>query len=164
MNERMLGSMLLELDATDLGQAPDSRQYTTRILNRDRRRVRWLTVGAVGLWTFATVLILLVLVILGLLFPMKAKLQQPHEVARLTAAEFAQAKQDVEIGMNMMIVLTAFSGAVSSAAVLCTLLLVLSSRRATLRQVNANLLEICEQLRRLQNPRSENQGGTSRPA
>src|SRR5688500_3531854 len=130
MNERMLGSMLLELDATDLGQAPDSRQYTTRILNRDRRRVRWLTVGAVGLWTFATLLILLVLVILGLLFPMKAKLQMPHEVARLTAAELAQAKQDVEVGMNMMIVLTAFSGFVSSVAVLCTLLLVLSSRRA----------------------------------
>jgi hypothetical protein len=47
-------------------------------------------------------------------------------------------------------VLTALAVLVSVGAVLCTVLLVVSSRRATLRQVNANLLEICEQLRRLQ--------------
>ena len=161
MNERMLGSMLLELDATDLGPPPDSRQYTTRILNRDRRRVRWLTVGAVGLWSFATLLIVLVLVNLALLFPMKARLIHPDQAAQMTAAERIKTQQDVEIGMSMMTLLTAFSCAVSSAAVLCTLLLVLSSRRATLRQVNANLLEICEQLRRLQSPRLES--GSSPP-
>ena len=150
MNERELGCKLLELDALDLTRPADPRLHTERILARDRRRGRWLTVFAVGLWGFAGLLACLVLVILGLLFPMKAKLQIPEQRARIPAAQVAQLERDVDQGMNMMLVLTALSVGISTAAALCTLLLIVTSRRATLRQVNANLLEICDQLRRLQ--------------
>ena len=148
MNEREIGRKLLELDAAELAQPPDPRWHTSRILERDRSRGRWLTVIAVGLWGSSTLLIMAVLVILGLLFPMKAKIQQ--ERGEWEPAKVAQMEHDVEVGIDMMVVLTAFASIVSAGAVLCTLLLVVNSRRATLRQVNANLLEICDQLRNLQ--------------
>jgi hypothetical protein len=147
MNERQLGELLLQLDAGALREEPDPRRYTEQILRRDRSRVWWLTAGALSLWGFAMVLILTIMIILGLLMPMKAHLRDQGE--RLTPEQRAVAERKVDEGMSMMLVLTAFSGGVSSAAILLSLLLILSSRQATLRQVNANLLEISEQLRAL---------------
>jgi hypothetical protein len=147
MNEKVLGEMLLQLDADSLRETPDPRKSAEPILKRDRRRVWWLTAASIGLWGFATVLVLIVMVVLGLLLPMKAELR--HHANRHTAEEQAQMERTVDEGMSMMLVLTAFSGVISCSAILCTLLLILSSRRATLRQVNASLLEISEQLRRL---------------
>ena len=157
MNEKEMGRRLLELDASELSKPVDTRWYTARILERDRSRGRWLTFFAVGLWSASLLLVLAVLVILGLLFPMKAKIHEGEHIKRFGAAQAAQMEHDLDVGMNMMIVLTALAVLVSLGAVLCTVLLVVSSRRATLRQVNANLLEICEQLRRMQ------QDGTLKP-
>jgi len=150
MNERVLGELLLELDANALRETPDPRKFAEPILKRDRRRVWWLTATSIGLWGFATILVLIVMVVLGLLMPMKAELK--HHPDRLTAEQQAHMEQTVDEGMSMMLVLTAFSGVISCLATLCTLLLILSSRQATLRQVNASLLEISEQLRRLRCP------------
>ena len=150
MNERQLGELLLQLDAGALRDEPDPRRYTEQILRRDRSRVWWLTAGVVGLWGFAMLLILGIMIMLGLLMPMKAHLRD--EGHRMTAEQRAVAERKVDEGMSMMLVLTAFSGGISSAAILLSLLLILSSRQATLRQVNANLLEISEQLRALRSP------------
>lgn len=150
MNEREMSRMLLDLDAGELSHPADARMHTARILERDRRRGRWLMVFAVGLWTVTALLVMGVLVFLGLLFPMKAEINKGEHARRFGAEKAAQIERDVDVGMNMTIVLTALAVGVCSGAVLFTLLLVINSRRATLRQVNANLLEICEQLRRLQ--------------
>jgi hypothetical protein len=150
MNEKVLGELLLQLDAESLRETPDPRKFAEPILKRDRRRVWWLTAASIALWGFATVLVLGVMVGLGLLMPLKAHLRDQPE--RLTAEQRVQAERTVEEGMSMMLVLTAFSGVISCSAILCTLLLILSSRQATLRQVNASLLEISEQLRRLRTP------------
>lgn len=147
MNEKQLGELLLQLDTEALRDQPDPRRYTEQILKRDRSRVWWLTAATIGLWGLATVLFLSVMVMLGLLLPMKAKLRDNPD--QLNPAQLVQAERTVEEGMSLMLVLTAFSGTVSCVAILLTLLLVLNSRQATLRQVNANLLEISEQLRAL---------------
>ena len=149
LNERQLGELLLQLDSETLREQPDPRRYTEQILRRDKSRVWWLTAGATSLWGFAMVLILGVMIMLGLLMPMKAHLRdQPDQ---MTAQQRAAAERKVDEGMSMMLVLTAFSGGVSASAILLSLLLILTSRQATLRQVNANLLEISEQLRALRN-------------
>jgi hypothetical protein len=147
MNERVLGELLLQLDADALRDQPEPRKFAEPILKRDRRRVWWLTAASIGLWAFATVLVLGVMIGLGLLMPFKAHIRDNPE--RLNAEQLIQAQRAADEGMSMMLVLTAFSGVISCAAILCTLLLILSSRQATLRQVNASLLEISEQLRRL---------------
>lgn len=149
LNERQLGELLLQLDSETLREQPDPRRYTEQILRRDKSRVWWLTAGATTLWGFAMILILTVMIILGLLMPMKAHLRD--HPGQMTAQQRAAAERKVDEGMSMMLVLTAFSGGVSSAAILLSLLLILTSRQATLRQVNANLLEISEQLRALRN-------------
>ena len=45
--------------------------------------------------------------------------------------------------------LIAFSVFITTLAAFLTVLLILATRRATLRQVNANLAEICEQLKQM---------------
>jgi hypothetical protein len=114
------------------------------------------------------------LVYLGLLFPLQAKLQQmrdelasatkPAEVAprdkpqprgekrlidihHVSPAQLAQLERDAEISFKMMTVLTAFAVLTLAGAMLCSVLLIFATRRATLRQINASLLVISEQLR-----------------
>jgi hypothetical protein len=150
MNEKVLGELLLQLDAESLRETPEPRKFAEPILRRDRRRVWWLTAASISLWGFAMVLLLGVMIGLGLLMPFKAHIRDKPE--RLNAEQLVQAQRTADEGMSMMLVLTAFSGVISCSAILCTLLLILSSRQATLRQVNASLLEISEQLRRLRSP------------
>jgi hypothetical protein len=176
MNEKELGRALLNLDAADRPPA-DSRALTDRVLNRDRRRVRiwtWLTVGT---WLVAAGLVLFLLVVFGLIFPAQAKLRDdtgqnrwtpgpsapappsapiPGNAkgqARLTPAQREQMQNDLEIAFKMSsVVITVTVGALALAG-LFTLGLLLATRRATLRQVNANLAEITEQLKQLRQGR-----------
>lgn len=147
MNERQLGDLLLQLDSSNLRGETDPRRYTEKILSRDQHRVWWLTAGTIALWSLATLLVLLVVVMLALLMPAKAKLRSnPDQLP----PEFLEVmEKSVDEGISMTILFTACSAGATSMAILLTVLLIISSRRATLRQVNANLLEISEQLRGL---------------
>jgi hypothetical protein len=149
MTEKDLGKALLRLDSMELAGVPDVRQQTWRIVERDRRRVRLLAGVTIGVWLLALVLVLLVLVSLGLLFPLQARLKQEKAAGKMPAAEVERLQEETEIGFKMQTVLTALSVGVLAVAAFCTVLLIASSRRATLRQVNANLLEISEQLKQL---------------
>ena len=148
MNEKEFGESLLRLDMAARPPA-DARVLTDRVLARDGRRVRvltWLTVGTGGL---ATALVLVLMVYFGLLFPMMAKLKDPAYQNRVTPAEREQMQEQLEVAFRMTsVVITMTVGAVAVAG-LCTLGLMAATRRATLRQVNANLVEISEQLKQL---------------
>jgi hypothetical protein len=148
MTEKELGEALLHLDATS---TPDPKALTARILTRDRRRVRVLTWTSVGAWLLAVALVLYILVMFGLLFPLQAKLQQEAKqpTGRVTPAEREQLQHDAEIAFKMGSVLITLAVGVLSLAALSTVFLVLASRRATLRQVNATLVDVSEQLRQL---------------
>jgi hypothetical protein len=142
MTERELGKALLNLDMA-AAAAPDPRQLTRTILERDRRRVRWLTLVAVACWgiTLFAIALFVLLFFLYLdprLHSYAAGRHDPAADARAWVA-IAQVTAWVVLGC----------AATALVAAVCTVLLVLVSRRATLRQINANLVEISEQLKHL---------------
>jgi len=148
VNEKQFGEALLNLDV-GTGPAGDPKVLTERVLARDRRRVRALTWLAAGSWVVAAGLVLLLLVVLALLFPAMAKVHDEAFQGRLTPAQREAAQVKLDVGFRMTSVgITVAVGALALAA-LCTLGLVAATRRATLRQVNANLVEVTEQLKQL---------------
>jgi len=138
-----LGDALLKLDLTPPA-LPDALQVK-QIVEADRQRIKWLTRLTVTLWVLAAAGAFSIAVGGGFVFPMIAKalkeagegsMEEPNTpflmLAKLTA---------------MCIVFGSLSFCILVAAGLATVLLVFRSRRATLRQINANLLQISEQLK-----------------
>jgi hypothetical protein len=161
VNEKDLSKALLHLDATDLASVSDPLKLTRNVLERDRRRVRRLTVLTVGLWLLAAGLILLDLINFGLIFP-----AQEHRWRQVQAGDVGDVERDaiqhqLLEAFEIATVLIGFSVAIMAVAALCSVLLILASRRATLRQVNASLLELSEQLKRLHRKQG---AGTAGPA
>jgi len=149
MSEKDLGKALLNLDAASLAAVPDTRQQTWNILARDRRRVRLLTAVTVCIWLLAALLVFGGLVGFGLIFPQQAKLMNDLQEGKLTAAQRDESQRNLLVGFQKGTLLIAFSVAVLSLTSVLTVLLILASRWATLRQVNAGLVEISEQLKEL---------------
>ncbi len=117
MSEKQLGKALLDLDAAQLAGVPDMRQQTWRIVQRDGRRVWWLTVVTMVLWAAALTMVLLMLVAFGLLFPLQAKLNQDDQLARLPPEMRQTAKTKAQIVFQMITVgVTASVGILSLAA------------------------------------------------
>jgi hypothetical protein len=158
MKQKDLGKALLRLGVTELSGLPDVREQTWTILERDRRRVRRLTAMTIGAWLLSTVLILTVLVAFGFLFPSVAKLRMDVERGKVTQVEHERIREGHDLGLMKGTLLIACSVAVLTVAALCTVLLNLSTRRATLRQINASLLEISEQLKELRSSAARNPG------
>jgi hypothetical protein len=156
MTQKDLGKALLKLGVAELSGLPDVREQTWTILERDRRRVSRLTGMTIGAWLLSTVLIFTVLVAFGYLFPSVAKLRMDVEQGKVSQDQRERLRNAHDLGMMKGTLLIAFSVASLTFSALCTILLNLSTRRATLRQINASLLEISEQLKALQasTPRS----------
>jgi hypothetical protein len=149
MSDKELGEALLRLDAADLAGVPDHRQQIWRILERDRLKIRVLTFAVVCDWTLAGLLVLAGLVSYGFTFPQQALLMRQAEEGELTAKDRDQMQRVILMSFQKGTLLIAFSVALMAGAALCTVFLILATRRATLRQVNASLAEISEQLKRL---------------
>jgi hypothetical protein len=149
MSEIDLGRALLALDSEKLAGNPDARQQTWKILERDRRRVWWLTALTVALWAAAILMVLAMLVAYGLVFPLQAKLRDPAELARLSPELRQDAQFSAQVAVQMVTLGVTCSVGILALAALATILLVVASRRATLRQINASLLEISQQLKEL---------------
>lgn len=145
LSDRKVGEALLQLDLAP--EAKPTAAQVERIIDGDRRRVRWLTRLTVALWILAAAGAVLIFVIGGLVFPMIAKML--HQ-----AGEGSLERPDTPFLMLAKLTALAIAGGSISfvtlvAAGLATVLLVFRSRRATLRQINANLLQISEQLKQL---------------
>jgi hypothetical protein len=149
MSEKDLGRALLDLDSRKLSGASDAREQTWKVLERDRRRVWWLTVLTVATWAAAMLMVLWMLVAFGLLFPQQARLRDEAQLARLSPESREAAHWEAEIAFKMITVGVTCSVGILALASLSTVLLVVITRRATLRQINANLVEISEQLKAL---------------
>jgi hypothetical protein len=159
MSEKELGQALLQLDSQKLAGVTDAREQTWRILERDRRRVWWLTALTITLWGAALLMVLWMLVGLALLMPFEAHLiQDAREFNRLTPEQRAEAQIKARIMFQMITVGITCSVGLSCLAILATVLLNAASRRATLRQINASLLEISQQLKELKQAGAEPKG------
>jgi hypothetical protein len=142
MTEKELGRALLDLDAGT--SPPDPRLLTRRILDRDRRRIRLLAGLATLFWTFTALGVVC-------LCPFYVMIVAPRLRAyQIGSAQLANDWDD----WAMVGEWAAYWGLACVLALLlaavCTVLLVLASRRATLRQINASLLTLSEQLKQLQ--------------
>jgi hypothetical protein len=141
MTEKELGRALLNLDVAPPPAAPDPRQLTRQILGRDRRRIRLLAGLAALFWVLTAAGILC-------LCPFYVMVVAPR--LRAYQAGRAQLANDWDdwamVGEWAAYWVLACIVSFLLAA-LCTVLLILLSRRATLRQINASLVAISEQLR-----------------
>jgi hypothetical protein len=145
MSDKTMGEALLNLNLTP--PAVPTTVDIERIIDSDRRRIRWHTRITVGLWIVAFLGALAIFVGGGFVFPMIAKMLKQADEGSIDQANtpfLMLAKLTA-----MCIAVGSFSFAILVAAGLATVLLVFRSRRATLRQINANLLQISEQLRRM---------------
>jgi hypothetical protein len=147
MSEKDLGESLLKLDATGLSDVPDARQQTWAILDRDRRRVRFLTGLTLTVWLLASALIASVLLNFYHLFPYVAKLRMEIERGALTATQRDHVMDGMLFAFQKLTLVLAVSVAGLGLAALCSVLLILASRQATLRQINASLIEISAQMK-----------------
>jgi len=152
MTDKDLSRALLELDSQRLAGVGDVREQTWKILERDRNRVWWWTAGTFSLWGLAIFMVALMMVLYALVFPFQAKLRQDVELARIgvtTPEERELAQFKGQILFQMVTLGVTMSVGVTCLAVFASVMLSRASRRATLRQINASLLEISEQLKEL---------------
>jgi hypothetical protein len=152
VNEQEMGEALLRVDAAGLAGVPEAQRHAWAVLEKDRQRVRLLTWATVLVWLLAGALVLAGLVNFALTFPRQAKIVQDIEAGALKPADRDEAQRLVLVSFQKGTLLIAFSVAVMAGAALCTVFLILATRRATIRQLNAGLAEIAEQLRQLRTP------------
>lgn len=145
MSDRHIGDALLKFDLAP-PPTPTAAQVE-QVMARDRRRVAWLTRVTVALWILAAAGALLIAVGSGFVFPAIAKALQE-------AGEAGPGQPDTPFLMLAKLLAASIVGGAASfallvAAGLATVVLVFSSRRATLRQINSSLLQISEHLKQL---------------
>jgi hypothetical protein len=143
MSDKDLGKSLLKLDLTPPGAI--GAVQVDRIIEDDRRRMQWLMRFAVALWILAALGALSIAVGSGFVFPAIAKAL--HEAGQLPPDDANTPFLMLAKLLAACILFGSLSFVVLVAAGLATVVLVFRSRRATLRQINANLLQISEQLK-----------------
>jgi len=161
MTEQELVQALRELIARASADAPDPRLLAREISRSDERRIRWLAGLSIFFWLLAAAG--LVLLVIGLdRFVIYVRIADFYSPARPQDTKFkpdplappghplADRTLAMLHGTNLIHhTLWIVGGSVGALfmAALCTVLLVTTSRRATLRQINLSLMELSEQLR-----------------
>jgi hypothetical protein len=130
----------------DMAPAPagaDARQFTRTILNRDRRRIRLLASMTTLFWVLATASVICLCPFYVIIIAPRLR---AYEAGRANLQndwnEWARAGEYVAYWILPCILFLLL-------AAIFTILLILLSRRATLRQINVSLAEISEQLKLL---------------
>jgi hypothetical protein len=165
--DKNVGDALLKLNLSPQSDSPAVQ--IERIIDEDRRRVKRWTRISITLWIIAAAGALFILIMGAMAFPLIAKLVMDEKHAASPAAgdgkvdaqkSVSTAKveesplEDSNTSFTVLAKLVAMCVVIGCAAFmvlvfagLATVLLLLRSRSATLRQINANLLQIAEQLK-----------------
>jgi len=163
MSERDLSKSLLQAALAEQSGPLDSRDRTAQVLQRDRRRIRLLGAATLLLWLLGACGIAFVLYELYVHVPEYWAFRL--EKSGTTSMERRQSITESSLaGFQIGIVVIACSVFVLALAALGTFLLVLDTRRATLRQINASLLLISQRLERLQELREQGPQGQEAPS
>lgn len=153
MNDEEIGKALLNLDTGTSAGAPDLRQLPGKVLQQERGRIRLLAGLTILLWLVAAAGVFWVIYVATWhLYPKQQKLMRDATLGNMRVEEVVaiQALHFQVLELCTRVVAAAFVAL--TLAALCTVLLVLVSRRATLRQINNQLAEISGQLKQLQLP------------
>jgi p-aminobenzoyl-glutamate transporter AbgT len=142
MDEKEFGKALLNLDTTPKPSQVDPRQMARNIVQRDRRRIRLLAGIAAAFWTAATG---------GVVWLATMYFVMVEPRLNAYAAGRAQLETDWQdwaragdmAARSLLVCLAALL-----LAAISTVVLILISRHATLRQINASLSELSELMKR----------------
>ena len=149
MDEHELGEALLRAGAAEDRDLPDARDLSSSVLARDRRRLRTLGGLILALWLAGAAGIGFVLYNLAIYVPKYMRLLMKIEEGGVSMEQRQRIQENNLGGFQIGLSITACSVAILALAALGTFLLVLASRRATLRQVNASLALISDRLQQL---------------
>jgi hypothetical protein len=163
MSERELGRSLLQAGTAEPSGSLDGRRLTAQILDRDRRRIRLLGAVTLLLWLLAAGGIAFMLYQLSVHLPRYLAFSG-EKVGTTTLPRRQSITESSLAGFQIGMVVVAGSMAVLALAGLGTFLLVLATRRATLRQINASLILISQRLERLQDLREQERSGRATPS
>jgi hypothetical protein len=155
MSEQELIRALQELVAR-YSPPPDPRQISAEIIFRDRWRIRVLATVTALLWLVGIAVVLYMIFWFNRFIIAYSPLPPRDDIERQWRAE-----EGFHSKMELHHSLEACEAAVPALflAALCTVWLVLSSRRATLNQLNLRLAEISDQLRQLRQSARPPEGG-----
>lgn len=143
MSDENLGKALIR------GEAPiDLAALTRNVLRRDRRRMWFLGIACIVAW------MLVVMLPWATILPMLARVLDHQAEMSRNGPPTTAGQQEHWILMLQIVkqgTVATFFGSIASmfVAAICTVSLIILSRRATLRQVNARLAEISAQLKTL---------------
>jgi hypothetical protein len=141
MNDKQLGKALLSLDTTPKLSDMDPRSLARHIVDRDRRRIRVLAALTTFFWIAATAgIVFLAIKYVMIVEPRLNAYAAGRAQLDSDWKDWAMAVQFGAKGLLLCIVSLFF-------AALSTVALILFSRHATLRQINASLIELSEQLK-----------------
>jgi hypothetical protein len=145
MSDKELAKALLRLGATEQPEAPSPKEQIRRILARDRHLVKLLTALTVVLWLGSVVVLYYFMFeVLGL----------------YTRVEQAGGPASDPLVKPVYQFLLALAGSVEALALafLSSMILLFVTRRASLRQINAGLLDLTEKLDRLEEGLAKEKG------
>jgi hypothetical protein len=149
MDEHELGESLLRAGAAEDRDFPDVPDLVATIIARDRRRLQVLGTLILALWLIGAAGIGFVLYELSIHVPeYMASITEIRE-GELSMDQRQRIQENNLFGFQIGLSITVGSVAILALAALGTFLLVLASRRATLRQVNASLALISDRLQQL---------------
>ena len=149
MDEHELGEALLRAGAAEDRDLPDARDLSSSVLARDRRRLRTLGGLILALWLAGAAGIGFVLYNLAIYVPEYMRLMMKIEEGGVSMEQRQRIQENNLGGFQIGLSITVGSVAILALAALGTFLLVLASRRVTLRQVNASLALISDRLQQL---------------
>jgi len=145
MNENEIGAGLARLEALREG---DDRWLARKIVRRDRRRI-WLLSGlAVFFWAISGAgVFFVVYTTMFHLYPKQQKLMQAQAGGTLPTQQLIEIQASHFRAVELCTLVVAASFIAATLAGICTLLLILVSRQATLTHINSNLAKILELLK-----------------
>jgi hypothetical protein len=149
MNEHELGKALLRAGAAEGQNLPDARDLAAAVVARDQRRLQVLGALILALWLIGAGGISFVLYKLAIHVPEYFALITKIRESGSSMDEWQRIQENFLYGFQIGLSITVCSVAILALAALGTFLLVLASRRATLRQVNASLALISDRLKQL---------------
>ena len=153
MNENKLAAQLLQRAAeqgTTGAGADAAAQIADYVIQKDRRRIRNLSVATIGLWLITALLITTVLLPMLAKVNYHAKVFAPELAAQSSSPTPGAAAYKLIYGMALVSTFIAsISTFASLIAAICTVWLVLIVRRSTLNQINLTLSSLTDQLKRL---------------
>ena len=157
MSDKEIGKALMNLDTGALAGTPDPRQLARKVLQQERWKVRLLAGLTILLWLAAAAGVFFVIyVAIWHLYPKQHQLMHDATLGKMPVEKVVEIQAIHFQAVELCTRVVAASFVALTLAALSTVLLVLVSRRATLRQINDQLAEISGQLKQLQLA-SENQ-------